>query len=432
MAGKTLVVIGGGAAGFFCAVNAARLNSNLKVVLLEKSSKLLSKVRISGGGRCNVTHALFDIVEMSKRYPRGQNFVKKTFHQFFTTDTIKWFEDRGVKIKAEGDGRMFPVSDSSESIIHCLLQEANKYGVEIRMNYEVKSIDVPAQVERTSEALSTDSRLMTDAIRDARFTIHGSIPPDLKADYICIASGGYPKASMFSWLQSLGHSIAEPVPSLFTFNLPKHPITELMGVSVEGVRVKIEGSKLAEEGPVLITHWGLSGPAVLRLSAWGARELVAKNYDFRVHLNWVPRYSEQTLKEQLLSARFTQPSKKVANHNFVHLPARLWQFLLTASGIGEDQRFADLPAKSENALVRHLVDYTVDVKGKTTFKEEFVTAGGINLGEIDPNTLMSRKVSNLFFAGEILDVDGITGGFNFQHAWTSGWIAAQTIAKAAG
>lgn len=410
MAAKTLVVIGGGAAGFFCAVNAARLNRSLRVVLVEKSSKLLSKVRISGGGRCNVTHNLTDIVEMSKRYPRGQNFVKKTFHQFFTTDTIQWFEDRGVRIKAEGDGRMFPVSDSSESIIECLLQEANKYGVEIRMNYEVKSIDV----------------------HEAGFTLHGSIPPVLKADYICIASGGYPKASMFGWLQSLGHSIAEPVPSLFTFNLPKHPITELMGVSVEEARVKVEGSKLAEEGPVLITHWGLSGPAVLRLSAWGARELAAKNYAFRIHLNWAPRYSEQTLKEQLLSARFTQPSKKVANHNFVHLPARLWLFLLTACGISEDQRFADLPARAENALVRHLVDYTLEVRGKTTFKEEFVTAGGISLSEVDPNTLMSRKVPNLFFAGEILDVDGITGGFNFQHAWTSGWIAAHTIAKAAG
>lgn len=426
------MVIGGGAAGFFCAVNAARLNRHLKVVLVEKSSKLLSKVRISGGGRCNVTHNLTDIVEMSKRYPRGQNFVKKTFHQFFTTDTIRWFEERGVKIKAEADGRMFPVSDSSESIINCLLLEANKYGVELRMNYEVKSIDVPARAVGASEALSHASPLTSHDIHDSRFTIHGSIPPVLKADFICIASGGYPKASMFGWLQSLGHSIAEPVPSLFTFNLPKHPLTELMGVSVEEARVKIEGSKLAEEGPVLITHWGLSGPAVLRLSAWGARELAAKNYEFRVHLNWAPRYSEQTLKEQLLSARFTQPSKKVANHNFVHLPARLWQFLLLASGISDDQRFADLPAKAENALVRNLVDFAVDVKGKTTFKEEFVTAGGINLGEVDPNTLMSRKVPNLFFAGEILDVDGITGGFNFQHAWTTGWIAANTVAKAAG
>lgn len=409
MAGKTLVVIGGGAAGFFCAVNAARLNPDLKVVLLEKTSKLLSKVRISGGGRCNVTHALFDRVEMSKRYPRGHNFVKKTFHQFFTTDTIQWFEERGVKIKAEKDGRMFPVTDSSQTIIDCLLHEANKYGVEIRMNYEVKSI----------------------AVDQSPFSIQGSIPPVLKADYICIASGGYPKASMFQWLQALGHTVAEPVPSLFTFNLPKHSITELMGVSVERARVKIEGSKLTEEGPLLITHWGLSGPAVLRLSAWGARELAVNAYDFKVHLNWAPEYSEQTLKEQLLSARFTQPSKKLVNHNFAGLPNRLWQFLLTASGIGEEQRFADLPGKAENALIRNLVDYTVEVKGKTTFKEEFVTAGGINLSEVDANTMMSKKVPNLFFAGEILDVDGITGGFNFQHAWTSGWIAAQSIAKAA-
>ena len=410
MAGKTLVVIGGGAAGFFCAVNAARLNRNLKVILVEKTSKLLAKVRISGGGRCNVTHSLFDRVELSKRYPRGQNFVKKTFHQFFTTDTIQWFEERGVKVKAEEDGRMFPVTDSSETIIDCLMREANKYEVEIRMNYEVRSIDT----------------------NQSPFLIHGSIEPKLKADYICIASGGYPKTSMFQWLQALGHTVAEPVPSLFTFNLPKHPITELMGVSLERARVKIEGSKLTEEGPVLITHWGLSGPAVLRLSAWGARELAAKNYEFKVHINWAPQFSEQTLKEQLLSARFVQASKKVSNHNLVHLPNRLWQFLLTTSGISEDQRFADLPAKAENALIRNLVDYTVDVKGKTTFKEEFVTAGGINLSEVDPNTMMSRKVTNLFFAGEILDVDGITGGFNFQHAWTSGWIAANTIAQAAG
>ncbi|MGN6401128.1 MAG: aminoacetone oxidase family FAD-binding enzyme, partial [Flavisolibacter sp.] len=249
MAKKQLIVIGGGAAGFFCAVNAARMNPDLDVVILEKSNKLLSKVRISGGGRCNVTHALFDIAEMSKRYPRGQNFVKKTFHQLFTTDTIKWFEERGVRLKAEKDGRMFPITDSSQTIIDCLMKEANSYGVEIRMNAEVKELKT----------------------EDLKFKILLANNQILTADYVCIACGGYPKLSMFQWLLDAGHAINHPVPSLFTFNLPKHSITGLMGVSVEKARVKIEGTKLVEEGPVLITHWGLSGPAILRLSAWGAR-----------------------------------------------------------------------------------------------------------------------------------------------------------------
>jgi predicted Rossmann fold flavoprotein len=403
---KQLVVIGGGAAGFFCAVNAARMNSNLRVIILEKTNKLLSKVRISGGGRCNVTHALFDIVEMSKRYPRGQNFVKKTFHQFFTTDTIQWFEERGVKLKAEKDGRMFPVTDSSQTIIDCLMNEANSYGVEIRMNSEVKACKT----------------------HNGQFQIELMNGHNLEPDFVCIACGGYPKTSMFQWLQNLGYTIAEPVPSLFTFNLPKHPITQLMGVSVEKARVKIEGSKLVEEGPVLITHWGLSGPAILRLSAWGARELAAKSYEFKVHINWLPEFNEQSLKEQFLNFRANNSSKKIINHNFGFLPNRLWQFLLEQSGVNNEMRFADLSSKVENLLIKNLVNYVVEVKGKTTIKEEFVTAGGINLSEVDANTMMSKKVPNLFFAGEILDVDGVTGGFNFQHAWTSGWIAARTIA----
>jgi hypothetical protein len=405
---KKLVVIGGGAGGFFCAVNAARIAPNLQVTILEKTARLLSKVRISGGGRCNVTHALFDVVEMSKRYPRGQNFVKKTFHQFFTTDTIQWFESRGVKLKAEKDGRMFPVTDSSQTIIDCLLQEANLYGVEIRMNAEVKQL----------------------AIDNGQFAIHLANGQLLNADFVVLATGGYPKVSMFDWLKNLGHSFAPPVPSLFTFNLPKHPITALMGVSVEKVRVKIEGSKLGEEGPVLITHWGLSGPAVLRLSAWGARELAVQNYQFKIHINWLPDYNEQSLKETFQEWRKQHAAKKISNHN-PSLPNRLWQFLLEQASVKDDLRFSDLPAKIENTLIRNLVDYVVEVRGKTTFKEEFVTAGGINLSEVDANTMMSRKVQNLFFAGEVLDVDGITGGFNFQHAWTSGWIAAKSISTLA-
>jgi predicted Rossmann fold flavoprotein len=403
---KKLIVIGGGAAGFFCAVNAARMNPKLQVELLEKTNKLLSKVRVSGGGRCNVTHALFDITEMSRRYPRGQNFIKKTFHQFFTTDTINWFNERGVDLKTEKDGRMFPSTDSSETIINTLMNEANSYGVDIKLNAEVKGLQ----------------------FRQGTFYLELSNNRQETADYICIACGGYPKLSMFQWLQNVGHTISEPVPSLFTFNIPSHPITQLMGVSIEKVKVKIEGTKLLEEGPVLITHWGLSGPAILRLSAWGARELAQKNYAFTIHVNWFPEYNEQSLKEIFQNHRKNLAGKKVVNQVMGQLPARLWQFLVQEAGIPPDMRFADLPSKLENLLIKNLVDYTLVVKGKTTFKEEFVTSGGVALSEVDPQTMMSKKVPHLYFAGEILDVDGITGGFNFQHAWTSGWIAAKSIA----
>ncbi len=402
-----MIVVGGGAAGFFCAVNAARMNPQLKVILAEKTGKLLSKVKVSGGGRCNTTHACFDIIEMSKKYPRGGNFVKKTFHQFFTTDTIEWFKERGVALKQEKDGRMFPVTDSSQTIVDCLLDEANKYGVEILMNAEVKKINV----------------------QQSKFNIQFSTGKLLEADFICIASGGYPKSSMFEWLKELGHSIEEPVPSLFTFNMPGHPIRELMGVSVENASVKIAGTKLEQEGPLLITHWGLSGPAILKLSAWGARELAIKNYDFKTSVNWLPDYNEQQLSQKFQSLRFDIASQKVANKNPFGLPARLWEFLLNCSEVNPERRWTDLSSKEANRLIRNLCNCEFDIKGKTTFKEEFVTAGGIKLNEIDHNTMMSKKVLNLFFAGEVMDVDGVTGGFNFQHAWTSGFIAATAIAK---
>jgi len=404
---KQLIVIGGGAAGFFCAINATRMDQSLKVTIIEKSNKLLSKVKVSGGGRCNVTHACFDIAEMSKRYPRGQHFVKKAFHQFFTTDTINWFEERGVKLKTEDDGRMFPVTDSSQTIIDCLLKEANKFGVEIMMNKEVKSLSV--ENGEWSIKLS-DSRL-------------------LRADFVCVASGGYPKSSMFDWLKELSHTIEEPVPSLFTFNLPKHPITKLMGVSIEKAKVKIIGTKLEEEGPLLITHWGLSGPVVLRMSAWGARELKIKNYELRININWLPDYNEETLRKKLQELRNTNASQKIINKNSFGLPSRLWEFFAEQSGIKNEWRWADIPSIEQNKFIKNICGYECEVKGKTTFKEEFVTAGGIKLNEVDANTMMSKRVTNLFFAGEVLDVDGITGGFNFQHAWTSGFVAAKRIAE---
>ncbi|MBO9201314.1 MULTISPECIES: BaiN/RdsA family NAD(P)/FAD-dependent oxidoreductase [Niastella] len=405
---KRLVVIGGGAAGFFCAVNAARMFPSLEVLLLEKTGKLLSKVKVSGGGRCNVTHSCFSIPDMVRNYPRGTNFLKKTFHQFFTTDTIQWYADRGVPLKKEDDGRMFPVTNSSQTIIDCLMREANKYGVDIRMMADVRSLKREA---------------------GGMFTLELSEGRSLTCDFVVIACGGYHKLSQFSWLQQLGHTIAEPVPSLFTFNMPGNAITQLMGVSVPEAAIKIAGSNLTAKGPLLITHWGLSGPAVLRLSAWGARQLATDNWQFAIIVSWLPDYNEQSLREYLQQLRFDIASQKIGNRNPFNLPQRLWQYLLQQSGIDEDKRWADLPAKEQNKLIANCCAQEFKIQGKTTFKEEFVTAGGIQLSEVDANTMQSKLVPHLYFAGEILDVDGITGGFNFQHAWTSGYIAAKAIAK---
>ncbi len=402
----SLIVIGGGAAGFFCAVNAARMSPGLKVTLLERSGKLLSKVKVSGGGRCNVTHACFEMDEMSRRYPRGNHFVRKAFHQFFTTDTIRWFEERGVRLKTEKDGRMFPVTDSSQTIIDCLLKEADLYGVEIRKENEVRGLRSV----------------------NGHFIVALNGKQELRSDFICIASGGYPKSAMFDWLLSTGHHIEAPVPSLFTFNLPGNPITGLMGVSVPRARVRIAGSKLEQEGPLLITHWGLSGPAILKLSAWGARELAQRDYDFSILINWTTDGKEEFFRERFMQNRSEHASQKIIGKNSFGLPARLWEFLAMHSGVTAAMRWADLPAAISNTFIRVLTAFECHVKGKTTFKEEFVTAGGVKLNEVDANTMMSKKIPGLYFAGEVLDVDGITGGFNFQHAWTSGWIAAKAIA----
>lgn len=403
---KSLIVIGGGAAGFFCAVNAARFNAALRITIVERSNKLLSKVKVSGGGRCNLTHACFDIMEMSKCYPRGAHFVKKVFHRFFTDDTIEWFSARGVTIKTETDGRMFPVTNSSQTIIDCLLKEANSHQVQIKMQCEVKSI------ERQGNT----------------FRLYTSAGEELLADYVCIATGGAPKAAMFDWLSDTGHTIIPPVPSLFTFNLPKHSITKLMGVSVADALVKIIGTKLQQQGPLLITHWGLSGPAILKLSAYAARELAGNNWQFDILVNWLPLYNEHTLKEKFLQLRADNGSQLLHHKNPFGLPQRLWEFLLNQSGVGEGCRRADLQAKPQNELIKNLTAYPLSVKGKTTFKEEFVTAGGIALNEIEASTMMSRKIPDLFFAGEVIDVDGITGGYNFQNAWSTGWTAAKAIA----
>lgn len=413
MEAKQLIVIGGGAAGFFCAVNAARLHPEMKVLLLEKSSKVLSKVKVSGGGRCNVTHQCDSISEMMKKYPRGGNFVKKAFHHFFTTDTINWFNERGVELKAEADNRMFPATDSSQTIIDCLITELNRYEVELWMNTDIKEIVVNKNVDEGN--LSEDSR----------FQLKSADGKIFEADAVCIACGGFPKSSMFEWLRQLGHSIEDPVPSLFTFNMPGNPITGLMGVSVPDAQVRITGSKLNSSGPLLITHWGMSGPAILKLSAWGARELAAVDYHFTAVVNWVPAFNENSMRDEIQHLRFEHASQKIGHRNPFQLPQRLWDYLLQQSDVKADSRWADLPAKEQNRLIKNLCAQEHTVKGKTTFKEEFVTAGGIRLSEVDASTMQSKLVPGLYFAGEILDVDGITGGFNFQHAWTSGFIAAQ-------
>jgi predicted Rossmann fold flavoprotein len=404
---KTLVVAGGGAAGFFCAVTAARLNPGLKVILAEKQGKLLSKVKVSGGGRCNVTHACFSIPEMVKKYPRGSNFVKKTFYQFFTTDTVQWFEERGVPLKTEEDGRMFPVSNSSQSIIDCLLQEANKYRVEIRLHHEIRIIDYKSD--------------------PASFVIHFNNDLKLNADFICLASGGYPKSSMFDWILPSGHSIEEPVPSLFTFNMPGSSVTSLMGISVPDARVKITGEALKEGGPLLVTHWGMSGPAILKLSAWGARILKEKEYRFEIRVNWLGDRTDLSLRDEIQMIRESSGGKKIRQKNSWDLPQRLWEWQLEQAGI-KDIHWADLSVALQNKLIQQLTNQAFNVEGKTTFKEEFVTAGGVLLSEINHQTMESRIRPGLYFAGEVLNVDGVTGGFNFQHAWTSGFIAGKSIA----
>lgn len=401
-----LVVIGGGAAGFFCAVTAARMNPALEVVIVEKTGKLLSKVRISGGGRCNVTHACFSIPEMIKKYPRGEHFVKKAFHQFFTEDTISWFRERGVLLKTEQDGRMFPVTDSSETVIDCLRTEADKHGVHIHLNKEVKNI------------------IKTDGLWKIEFA--GGMMET--SDMICVACGGYPKDTMFEWLKHTGHSFQPPVPSLFTFNIPGNEITSLMGISASA-KIRIKETKLEEQGPVLITHWGLSGPAVLKLSARGARDMAELKYRFTAVVNWCPAQSEQSVREKLQEARTAQAAQKIVTRNSFGIPQRLWEYLCRSSEVKETVRWSDLPSVIQHRLVKNICGQEMKVDGKTTFKEEFVTAGGISLSEIDPQTMESRLVKGLYFAGEIMDVDGITGGYNFQQAWTSGWIAGKNVAN---
>ena len=409
---KKLIVIGGGASGFFCAVNAARFNPNLQVIILEKSAQLLSKVRISGGGRCNVTHSIEEIGDMLDAYPRGKNFMRKTLHVFSPKDTEAWFNERGVNLKVEADGRMFPTTDRSQSIIDCLLQEADRYKVDVRIRVDVASIEK----KRDGFVLQLKNQQGDHE--------------EMHADLVCIAAGGQPKLFGFQWLQNLEVAIETPVPSLFTFNIPDKKLHGLMGVVAKETMVKIPLLKLQETGPVLITHWGLSGPAVLKLSSRAARDLHQLEYSFEVLVNWTPSFHESSLLEMLKQYRLAN-KQKLGNKNPFELTARLWDYLLERSGIDKDAYWTDLSNAALATLSKCLTADRYKVQGKTTFKEEFVTAGGIKLEEIDPLSMESKKIRGLYFTGEILNVDGITGGYNFQHAWSSGFIAAKSMAATA-
>tara|TARA_R110002012_G_scaffold252147_4_gene430997 strand:- start:97797 stop:99035 length:1239 start_codon:yes stop_codon:yes gene_type:complete len=401
------IIIGAGAAGIFGAINIAIKNPDAKVMVLEKSSKLLSKVKISGGGRCNVTNVCQEPQELIKHYPRGHKKLRKAFEQFGSKETIAWFENRGVQLKAEADGRMFPITDDSQTIIDCLLNECKKHKVEILTKVAVES------VSKTENGYS--------------LTIKGQ--EKIECDKVLVATGGHNKLESFQWLADLGHSISEPIPSLFTFNLPNSHITTLSGVSVSDVEVKIAGTKLSHHGPLLITHWGMSGPAVLKLSAWGARILYDKNYKYSVLVNWLATSNEEEARMRLIEFQSENPKKMLFNSNPYQLPKRLWEYLLTKCDIDEGLRWNNFSGKKFNKLVNHLVADLYEASGKTTFKEEFVTAGGVKLGDVNMQTMESRNCPGLFFAGEVLDIDGVTGGFNFQAAWTTAWLASQGISE---
>ena len=400
-----IVVVGGGAAGFFGAIAAAESAPHARVVILEKGPRTLAKVRISGGGRCNVTHSCFDPRELSRRYPRGGRALIGPFNRFGPADTVAWFESRGVQLKTEADGRMFPITDSSQTIIDCLTTAAEKSGVRILNNTGLTMIE-----RRESGGflldLSNGERMECDRLLWAG----GGCRPD-----------GHPAVS-------LGHSLMPPVPSLFTFHIDTPWLRELPGISVASAQVSVPGTHLKECGPLLVTHTGLSGPAVLRLSAWGARELYDLHYEFPLRINWLPETNRDSLTEALQACRETSGGQTILRTRWNPLPARLWESLVIQSGIARDTKWARLSRTEALKLVSLLTSTELPVRGKSTNKEEFVTCGGIPLPEVDFKTMGSRIVPGLHFAGEALDIDGITGGFNFQAAWTTGWIAGHAMA----
>jgi len=408
MSSRRVIVVGGGAAGFFAAVNCAEAAPGVEVMVLEKGPQFLSKVRISGGGRCNVTHACFDTREFAARYPRGEKALLAPFKQFQASDTVAWFESRGVKLKTESDGRMFPITDSSQTIIDCLMRATREARVLLRSNCGVEQIKV--RPERNFELLLSSGEMTS-------------------CDRLLLATGGCRAAAGGQLAVSLGHTLEPPVPSLFTFHIDAPWLRELAGVSVEQAEVSVTGEGLRERGPLLITHWGLSGPVILRLSAWGARELHKLNYQFPLFVNWLPKRNAEEVAAELNSRRQTQPAKLIVNTSLAPLPSRLWEQLVLAAGIPRDTRWAALSRSAQHQLVQQLTRTEFAVTGKSLNKDEFVTCGGVRLSEVNFKTMESRLCPGLYFAGELLDIDGVTGGFNFQAAWTTGWLAGRAIAN---
>ena len=396
-----IIIVGGGAAGFFTAINIVEKNPKLKVAIIERGQEVLTKVRISGGGRCNVTHACFVPNDLVKFYPRGEKELRGPFHQFCSGDTIEWFSNHGVALKIEDDGRMFPVSNSSQTIIDCFLNATHKLGIQILTGQSVQSIFKASEywkVETNHETFACQKLIMT--------------------------TGSNPK--IWEMLENIGHTIVPAVPSLFTFNIKDARIKELMGVSAMAT-VKVKDTKLSATGPLLITHWGMSGPGILRLSAWGARILADKNYQFTIYVNWLNELTFEEATTILKDLKLEHSKKAVSKKSPFDFPNRLWESLVLASEISEETKWADLNKNQLQNLANQLTNGAFQVNGKSTFKEEFVTAGGIDLKEINFKTMESKLHENLYFAGEIVNIDAITGGFNFQNAWTSGYIVANAI-----
>ena len=401
------MVIGGGAAGFFGAINAAQQNPKLKILILEKSPKLLSKVKISGGGRCNVTHHCYEPTPLSQHYPRGQKELKKLFRKFNAKNTVQWFEHLGITLKTEDDGRMFPVTDSSQTIIDCFLSEAKRFNIQIEMNCGVEKLGWKKD------------HFLISAIHDQTY----------QSRKVLIAMGGHPQLSHYQWIEKLGHPINPLIPSLFTFNDHDKKFTNLMGIAVADAEIKIATTKLSERGPVLITHWGLSGPAVIKLSAWAAEYLHQQNYTFTMLVNWTGKHGEDEVRTIFQKHKSERGKQKIFSNPFFGLPQRLWERLAELAEIDPSKLWGDASNKDINKLIEWLIRCPFHIKGKTTFKEEFVTCGGVDLKEIDWETMQSKKMPGLYFAGEVLNLDGETGGFNFQAAWTTSYVAAMSITK---
>lgn len=400
---RRLGIIGGGAAGFFAALVAAKLSPETEVIIFEKTRQPLAKVKISGGGRCNVTHNCFDPVALSRFYPRGSDVLKKAFYTFQPQDMIDWLEEKGVFLKVESDGRMFPTTNTSQTLIDCFYKEAKALGVKIELESDI------IRIEKVEEGL-----ILVDKGEKR-----------VRCDSVLMATGGLHRS--YTLAEDLGHTSVPPVPSLFTFHVKDTRLQEMSGVAVSPVKVSIEGSGIDAEGPLLITHWGMSGPAILRLSAWGARYLAEKSYLVTLLVNWVAELSEQKVREQILECKNANASKQVVFTPLFGIPKNLWRKFTEHCQIPENKPWAHFSKADLHSLVQTLCRSSFAMEGKSTYKDEFVTCGGIPWKEIDPKTMQSKVCQGLYFAGEVVDTDGITGGFNFQNAWTTAWIAAHAM-----